>query len=133
MLCMRLALVDSLFSEKRGLLILDDPFINLDDDNLKYALNMLEQLGKEMQIIYLVCNSGRIRETTPSTKMQHPGQPAQAQAGQPQQQAQAGQAQQAAQQPQQAGQQAQAQGQPQQIQHPVNGQGMNQGYAAPMK
>ncbi len=133
MLCMRLALVDSLFSEKRGLLILDDPFINLDDDNLKYALNMLEQLGKEMQIIYLVCNSGRIRETTPGTKMQHPGQPAQAQAGQPQQQAQAGQAQQAAQQPQQAGQQAQAQGQPQQIQHPVNGQGMNQGYAAPMK
>ena len=60
MLCMRLALVDALFGEKKPFIILDDPFVNLDDERTAQALKLLGELGKERQILYLVCNSSRM-------------------------------------------------------------------------
>ena len=59
MLCMRFALADALFPEIKPFIILDDPFINLDDSNTKKALELLKKLGKDRQIVYLVCNSSR--------------------------------------------------------------------------
>ena len=59
MLCMRLALVDALFGEEKPFVILDDPFVNLDDERTAQALQLLQELGKERQILYLVCNSSR--------------------------------------------------------------------------
>ena len=59
MLCMRLALVDALFGENKPFVILDDPFVNLDDDRTSRALALLRELGQERQIIYLTCNSSR--------------------------------------------------------------------------
>ena len=59
MLCMRFALVDALFPDTKPFIILDDPFINLDDSNTKKALDLLKKLGEDRQIIYLVCNSSR--------------------------------------------------------------------------
>lgn len=58
-LCMRLALVDALFEDASPLIILDDPFVNLDDRNMKLALDILKELSKDHQILYLVCNSSR--------------------------------------------------------------------------
>lgn len=58
-LCMRLALVDALFRDTKPFLILDDPFINLDDGHMKQAARLLETLGQDHQILYLVCNSSR--------------------------------------------------------------------------
>ena len=59
MLCMRLALVDALFGDVKPFVILDDPFVNLDDDRTAKALDLLRELGRERQIIYLTCNSSR--------------------------------------------------------------------------
>ena len=59
MLCMRLALVDALFGEEKPFVILDDPFVNLDDERTAKALELLKELGRERQIIYLTCNSSR--------------------------------------------------------------------------
>lgn len=59
MICMRFALVDALFGDKKPFVILDDPFINFDDDNTKRALRLLKELSKEHQIIYMTCNSSR--------------------------------------------------------------------------
>ena len=59
LLCMRLALVDALFGEEKPFVILDDPFVNLDDERTAQALQLLQELGKERQILYLVCNSSR--------------------------------------------------------------------------
>ena len=59
MLCMRLALVDALFSDVKPFVILDDPFVNLDDERTAEALALLKDLAQERQIIYLVCNSSR--------------------------------------------------------------------------
>ena len=58
-LCMRLALVDALFEDTTPLVILDDPFVNLDDGSLKQALTVLQELARDHQILYLVCNSSR--------------------------------------------------------------------------
>ena len=60
MLCMRLALVDALFREEKPFVILDDPFINLDDVRTREALGLLKVLAKERQILYLTCNSSRV-------------------------------------------------------------------------
>ena len=58
-LCMRLSLVDALFGEETPFLILDDPFVNLDDEHTKRALEMLCGVAEDHQILYLVCNSSR--------------------------------------------------------------------------
>lgn len=58
-LAMRLSLADALFEKEQPMLILDDPFVNLDDTKLNNALNMLKELAKTRQIIYLTCHSSR--------------------------------------------------------------------------
>jgi len=59
MLCMRFALVDALFREQEMFLILDDPFVNLDDVHMEQARLLLRKLASERQILYLTCHSGR--------------------------------------------------------------------------
>lgn len=59
MLCMRFALVDALFGEKTPCVILDDPFVNLDDNRTKQALELLKELSENRQILYLTCSSSR--------------------------------------------------------------------------
>lgn len=60
LLCMRLALVDALFGEETPFLILDDPFVNLDDEHTRRALAMLQEMAETHQILYLVCNTSRV-------------------------------------------------------------------------
>lgn len=60
LLCMRLALVDALFRDAQPFVILDDPFVNLDDRHTKRALEVLQELSRDHQIVYLVCSSSRI-------------------------------------------------------------------------
>lgn len=61
-LCMRFALVDALFEHEKPPLILDDPFVNLDDHHMNYALELLKILAEQYQIVYLVCNTNRAVE-----------------------------------------------------------------------
>ena len=59
MLCMRFALVDALFGEESPCVILDDPFVNLDDLHTKQALELLAELARSRQILYLTCSTSR--------------------------------------------------------------------------
>ena len=59
MLCMRLALVDALFREQEVFIILDDPFVNLDDAHTMQAQKLLQKLATRRQILYLTCHSSR--------------------------------------------------------------------------
>lgn len=63
MVCMRLALVDALFEQEKPFLILDDPFVNLDDEHMVRALAMLERMAKTHQIVYLSCSGSRCGES----------------------------------------------------------------------
>jgi len=58
-ICTRLALCDALFEKEKPFLVLDDPFANLDDDNLVRARQLLEGLAADRQILYLACHSSR--------------------------------------------------------------------------
>ncbi len=58
-LASRLALVDSLYDQEEPFIIMDDPFTALDDSKTKAALELLEKLAKERQIIYFTCSRSR--------------------------------------------------------------------------
>ncbi|HEY8443251.1 MAG TPA: hypothetical protein VIL24_00385, partial [Clostridia bacterium] len=58
-LCTRLALVDVMFEREKPFLILDDPFVNLDDLNLERAKNIIYEIAKNYQVIYLICHTSR--------------------------------------------------------------------------
>ena len=60
--CMRLALVDTLFEQEQPFLILDDPFVNLDEEHLNKALELLNVMAADKQMIYFVCHPIRAVE-----------------------------------------------------------------------
>ena len=60
MLCMRFALVDALFRDQKMFVILDDPFVNLDDTHIRQARSFLQKLASRHQILYLTCHTSRM-------------------------------------------------------------------------
>ena len=59
-LCTRFALADAVFQRELPVLILDDPFVNLDDKKTEAAKRLVKELCKKYQIIYLTCKAERI-------------------------------------------------------------------------
>ncbi|MGP1588272.1 MAG: hypothetical protein ACTTHG_08050 [Treponemataceae bacterium] len=57
--CSRMALIDALFVEEKPPVIIDDPFVNLDDDKLEKAISFIKILSKEKQILYFACHKSR--------------------------------------------------------------------------
>ncbi len=59
-LCLRMALADSLYEGKeQPPLILDDPLVHLDPDNLERAAALLRDVAKRRQILCLTCHPSR--------------------------------------------------------------------------
>ena len=58
-ICKRFALTDVLFKKEKPFIILDDPFYNLDDQKIKNALALINELSKDYQIIYFICHDSR--------------------------------------------------------------------------
>ena len=59
-LCIRFSLIDALFEEENPFVILDDPFVNLDEQKIKNSLNLINKISNKYQIIYFVCHESRI-------------------------------------------------------------------------
>lgn len=57
--CMRLALVDTMYKEEKPFLILDDPFVNLDKEKVEAGNKLLVEVAKEYQVIYFTCHDSR--------------------------------------------------------------------------
>ena len=57
--CMRLALVDAMYTEEKPFLILDDPFVNLDEEKVCRGNELIEKISQEYQTIYFTCHSSR--------------------------------------------------------------------------
>ena len=55
--CARLSLLESIFTKETPVLLLDDPFINLDDEKISAAMKLLAKISEERQILYLSCHS----------------------------------------------------------------------------
>ena len=54
--CLRLALIDTMYGDNLPFLILDDPFVNYDDEKMKTALQLIGERSKKCQIIYFTCH-----------------------------------------------------------------------------
>lgn len=57
--CIRVALADALFAKEKPVLILDDPFVNLDDEKTEKAKRLVRELAKTYQVLYLTCKKER--------------------------------------------------------------------------
>lgn len=57
--CLRLSLVDAMYQKEAPVLIMDDPFINLDEEKARAAMGLLEKAAEKYQIIYFTCHPSR--------------------------------------------------------------------------
>ncbi len=57
--CMKLALVDAMFESETPFVILDDPFVNLDEIKMENAKRLLKRIAKKHQVLYFVCHESR--------------------------------------------------------------------------
>lgn len=58
--CMRLAMVEALFTEERPFLVIDDTFVNLDEEKLGHVLKLLKGGAVHCQLLYFSCHRSRI-------------------------------------------------------------------------
>lgn len=58
-LCMRMAMVDAMYQQEKPFIILDDPFVNLDEKKLQGTERFLEKLSDNYQVIYFTCHESR--------------------------------------------------------------------------
>ena len=61
-ICMRFSLVDALFNQETPFVVLDDPFVNLDESKTSKALEIMNEFAKKYQVIYFSCNLSRINK-----------------------------------------------------------------------
>lgn len=59
-MCMRLAMADAMYPAEKPVLVLDDPFVNMDDDKTSRLKTFLDEVSKEYQIIYMTCSDSRV-------------------------------------------------------------------------
>ncbi|MBO5574221.1 MAG: AAA family ATPase [Clostridium sp.] len=55
-ICTRMAMVDAMYREEKPFLIMDDPFVNLDDEKQARGLKFLSRVAEDYQILYFTCH-----------------------------------------------------------------------------
>jgi len=58
-ICMRMALIDEMYTNEKPVIIFDDPFVNLDEEKTVGAMKLLREIAKEYQVVYFVCHESR--------------------------------------------------------------------------
>lgn len=58
-ICRRLAMIRVMYPAEKPFLILDDPFVNLDEEKQALARRMLHEIAKEYQVLYFTCHKSR--------------------------------------------------------------------------
>ncbi|MBQ2895028.1 MAG: hypothetical protein IJE92_05870, partial [Clostridia bacterium] len=56
LLCFRVALAELIYGKDIPLLIVDDAFVNFDEQNFERATTLLKQLSAKTQVIYFTCH-----------------------------------------------------------------------------
>lgn len=58
-LCFRLALLDNMIGSNDTFIIMDDPFVHLDNNNMDKVRILIQKLITDKQILYFTCNDSR--------------------------------------------------------------------------
>lgn len=60
-ICLRLSLVEAIYQDgTRPVLILDDPFVNLDATRLNGAKGLIQAISEDYQVLYFICHESRM-------------------------------------------------------------------------
>ncbi|MBQ7581368.1 MAG: AAA family ATPase [Lachnospiraceae bacterium] len=60
-ICLRMALIDAMYQDEKPFVVLDDPFVNLDQERTKRAMTFLSDVAKDYQVIYFTCHEARAK------------------------------------------------------------------------
>ena len=55
--CQRINLINKIYNKEKPFIMLDDTFVNLDDNKMKVAKELIKEMANDYQIIYVCCNS----------------------------------------------------------------------------
>ena len=55
-ICSRMAMVDAMYRDEKPFLVMDDPFVNLDDSKQEHGLEFLREVSADYQILYFTCH-----------------------------------------------------------------------------
>ncbi len=55
--CMRFYLIKEIYKDEKPFIVLDDTFVNLDDEKMEKIKDIVKDFAKENQIIYICCHS----------------------------------------------------------------------------
>ena len=58
-LCFRLALIENMYKDEKPFVLLDDPFVQLDEKHLINAIEIIKEISNNIQVIYLTCHQSR--------------------------------------------------------------------------
>lgn len=58
-LCYRLALAKAMYPQESTLLVLDDPFSNLDEEKLEKGMDLIRKISENNQVLYFTCHASR--------------------------------------------------------------------------
>ena len=58
-LCLRLALIDNMYPDEQPFIVMDDPFVHLDEEHISRTVELLNELAQSRQIIYFCCHESR--------------------------------------------------------------------------
>ncbi len=58
-LCMRLALIDCLYPGEKPFIVLDDPFVNYDDEKMNLCKKLIKEVSNKYQVVYFTCHESR--------------------------------------------------------------------------
>ncbi len=48
-----------MYKDEKPFIILDDPFVNFDDEKLRGGISLLKEISREYQVIYFTCHESR--------------------------------------------------------------------------
>lgn len=57
--CRRLSMVLAMYEEEKPFIIMDDPFVNLDEMKMARGRKLINEIAKEYQILYFYCHESR--------------------------------------------------------------------------
>lgn len=59
-ICFRMGLIDAMYKSEKPVIIMDDPFTNLDKERIEGGKKLLDEIKKDHQVIYFTCHESRM-------------------------------------------------------------------------
>lgn len=59
-MALRIAVIDNMYKEEKPFLVMDDPFVELDKENMAKAKELVRKISERYQVVYFCCHESRV-------------------------------------------------------------------------